>query len=347
MGTLHTSKESTSALQKATTVIPMEVVNRFCALCVAVAVLVVPLAGCVNQETLVTTPQSTLTSEPGTHSPAAHTEEEVDLPHIHGIGFSADGQSLFVAAHDGLRVFTGGEWSVPDLPRHDYMGYSATDEGFYSSGHPHPSSSLVNPLGLVKSTDSGNTLDILDFAGESDFHLMTVGYENHAVYVLNSAQNSKLSAGLHYTLDDGKIWQQSALEGLAAQPFALAVHPTDATTVALATEAGLLLSTDYGDTFSPITAAGTPVTAVTFSFDGAMILYGYQTLQNFKLASQQSVSVSSPALASDDAVSYIAMNPAQPDTVVFATFNRDLYLSEDGGETWQQIAQAGATKNLE
>jgi hypothetical protein len=148
-------------------------------------------------------------------------------------------------------------------------------------------------------------------------------------------------------LDDGKTWQQSALDGLTAQPFAIAVHPTDATTVALATETGLLLSTDYGDTFAPITAAGAPITAATFSFDGATILYDYQTLQNFNLASQQSVSVPTPALASDDAISYIALNPAQPDTLVFATFNRDLYLSEDGGETWQQIAQTGATKNLE
>jgi hypothetical protein len=86
---------------------------------------------------------------------------------------------------------------------------------------------------------------------------------------------------------------------------------------------------------------------VTFSIDGATLLYGYQTLQNLNLTSQQNVSIPSPALASDDAVSYIAMNPAQPDTLVFATFNRDLYLSEDGGESWQQIAQAGATKNLE
>jgi hypothetical protein len=312
----------------------------------AVAVLVAILAGCTNQVTPVTTPQSTRTPAQGAHSPAAHTEEEVELPHIHGMGFSADGQSLFVAAHDGLRVFAGGKWSVPNLPRHDYMGYSATDEGFYSSGHPHPSSSLVNPLGLVKSTDSGNTLDTLDFAGESDFHLMAAGYENHAVYVLNPAENSQLSAGLHYTLDDGKTWQQSALEGLTAQPFAIAVHPTDATTVVLATEAGLLLSTDYGDTFSPISAAGTPVTAVSFSFDGETLLYGYQTLQNFNLASQQSVSVPPPTLASDDAMSYIAMNPAQPGTLALATFNRELYLSEDSGETWQQIAQAGAAINV-
>src|SRR5687768_622970 len=113
MATIHISEESTSALWKPATVIPLVGISRSCALFMAVAVLVAILAGCTNQVTPVTTPQSTLTPEQGAHSPTAHTEEEVELPHIHGMGFSADGQSLFVAAHDGLRVFAGGKWSVP------------------------------------------------------------------------------------------------------------------------------------------------------------------------------------------------------------------------------------------
>lgn len=270
-----------------------------------------------------------------------HGEGEVELPHIHGMGFSQNGDYLFVAAHDGLRAFAGEEWLVPDLPINDYMGYSAIDEGFYSSGHPGPSSNLVNPLGLVKSTDGGKTLEMLGFAGESDFHLMAAGYYNHAVYVLNPQPNSRLSPGLHYSLDDGETWQQSAAQGLSAQPLAIAVHPTEAATIALGTESGLLLSTDHGNTFAPVAAAGTPVTAVSFSPEGETLLYGYQTLHTFDLASQQSNSVPIPAVASDDAISYLAINPASPDTLALATFNRDIYLAQDGGQTWQQIAQAG------
>lgn len=56
------------------------------------------------------------------------------------------------------------------------MGYVATDNGFYSSGHPHPSAGLINPFGLIKSSDGGHTLTKLGFEGESDFHLMGVGY---------------------------------------------------------------------------------------------------------------------------------------------------------------------------
>lgn len=94
----------------------------------------------------------------------------VELPHIHGLGFSPDGRQLIVPAHDGLRIYREGKWLIPPTPAHDYMGFAATNDGFYSSGHPHPSAGLVNPLGLIKSTDGGQTLTQLDFAGESDFH---------------------------------------------------------------------------------------------------------------------------------------------------------------------------------
>ena len=274
-----------------------------------------------------------------------HSGGDVELRDIHGMGFSQNGEYLYVAAHDGLRVFTDGEWLLPDLPVNDYMGYTAADVGFYSSGHPGPSSNLVNPLGLVKSTDGGKTLETLGFARESDFHLMAVGYYSHAIYELNFQPNSRLSPGLHYSVDDGKSLQQSASQGLSAQPITMAVHPTEAATVALATEGGLLLSTDYGNTFTPI-AAGTPVTAVSFSPVGETLLYGYQTLSAYNLASQQITALTTPAIAAEDAVSYLAVNPAKPDTLALATFNRDLYLSQDGGQDWQPIAQAGQGTQL-
>src|SRR3546814_19465798 len=44
-----------------------------------------------------------------------------------------------------------------DLPEHDYMGFATTREAFYSSGHPAAGSNLINPFGLIKSTDAGKT----------------------------------------------------------------------------------------------------------------------------------------------------------------------------------------------
>ncbi len=274
-----------------------------------------------------------------------HTAGDVEMPHLHGMGFSGDGNYLSVAVHDGLRLFADGEWLIPAVPRNDYMGYSPVDEGFYSSGHPGPGVRLANPLGLVKSTDMGETLTKLGFEGESDFHLMDAGYYNHAIYVLNPRPNSRLAAGVHYTLDEGKTWQQSALQGVVGQPIQIAVHPhlSNGNVVALATEGGLFLSSDYGNTFEPI-VEGEPVTAATFSPDGKKLLFGYQKLYAYDLASKQTDELQIPAIAEDDAIGYLAVNPAEPQTIALATFGRNLYLSNDSGETWQQIAQEGKGK---
>ena len=270
-------------------------------------------------------------------------ESSIEMPHIHGLGFSPDGRQLIVPAHDGLRVFADGEWSVPEVPAHDYMGYTPVNDGFYSSGHPHPSSGLVNPFGLVRSTDGGQTLEELGFEGESDFHLMGVGYQNHAIFVLNLAPNSRLSAGLHYSLDDGQTWQPAAAEGVTARPFSLAVHPTEASVVALATEEGLFLSSDYGNSFARIGNAG-PVTAVAFHPDGKTLLFGEGRLLAYDLATEQTTEVPSPTIAADDAIGYIAVNPVENSEISLATFNRDIYLSSDGGQSWSQLAKDGQAK---
>ncbi len=270
-----------------------------------------------------------------------HAGDEVQIPHLHGLGFSADGRQLFVPAHSGLRVYADGRWQNPDLPVNDYMGYAPTNDGFYSSGHPGPGSNLVNPLGLVKSSDGGKTLTTLDFAGESDFHLMAVGYQNHAIYVLNPTPNSKLGAGLYYSVDDGKTWQQSALKGVNTQPTQIAVHPTEAGTVALATDEGVLLSFDHGNTFEQI-GGGAPVTAVAWSPDGKQLVFGATTLSAYDLESKQIKELSTPSIKGQDAIAYIAVNPQQPDELAFATYGRDIYLSTGAGQTWTQIAQDGA-----
>lgn len=263
----------------------------------------------------------------------------VQFRHIHGLGFSEDGQQLFVPAHDGLLVYQNGRWEIPNLPVHDYMGYSAVDDGFYSSGHPGLGANLVNPLGLIRSTDGGRTITTLAFEGESDFHLMGVGYRSHAIYVLNPSPNSRLSAGLHYSLDEGQTWTQSAGQGIAGSPFQIAVHPSEAQTVALAAESGLFLSNDYGDTFTRVGETA-PVSAAAFDPDGRRLFFGYQSLYAYDLTSGQTTALQSPSLTGEDAISYITLN-TQSNQIALATFNRNIYFSQDDGQAWEQIAEEG------
>ena len=278
---------------------------------------------------------------------AAHNPDSATaaLPHLHGLGFSADGQQLFVPAHDGFRVFADGRWQQPAGSAHDYMGYAPTNDGFYSSGHPDPTTALVNPFGLIKSGDGGHTLTKLGFEGESDFHVMGVGYQNHAIYIFNPSPNSKLGPGLHYSLDDGQTWQVGQGAGLAAAPLQIAVHPTEAGTIAVATEEGLFLSTDYGVTFRQIGQSG-PVTAAVFNPSGELLFFGFQKLAAYEQANDQILTFVTPEIVAEDALAYIAVNPTRVDEMALATFGKDIYLSQDGSQSWQQIAVVGQLKSV-
>ncbi|PLS77730.1 MAG: glycosyl hydrolase [Chloroflexi bacterium] len=280
-------------------------------------------------------------SEGATHSHG----EEFELPHIHGLGFTADGKSLLIPAHIGIFTVSDGTWQHPSGPSHDYMGFSISDDGFYSSGHPAPSvTDLKNPLGLVKSTDGGKTLQKLGFEGETDFHLMSVGYTNHALYVLNPAQNSKLAPGMHYSLDDGATWTQSALQGVDTAPFAIAVHPTEANIVALATERGVLLSSDYGATFASIGDA-MPATALSFSPNGTL-LFGATELFSYDATTKQIASLPTPALVDEEFVTAIAANPKQPQEVALATNKLNVYQTKNNGQEWATLAGDGVGVNV-
>lgn len=278
--------------------------------------------------------------------PPTEEQWDVQIAQMRGLGFSADGRQLVVATNEGFRIFADGTWSVPDLPKHDYLGYEVTDDGFYSSGYPDPTANMVSPLGLVKSTDGGKTLTKLAFEGESDFNLVGVGYRNHAIYVFNGVPNSKLTLGIHYSLDDGQTWQESALRGLKNSPARIAVHPTEANRVAIATEGGLLLSSDYGDTFEPVGESG-PAIAAAFDPGGALLFFGYQQLSAYELANKKILPLTTPTVSEQDAIAYIAVSPTKLEEMAFATFLGDLHFSQDGGQTWQQLLQAGKGKSVQ
>lgn len=271
--------------------------------------------------------------------------EPVALMHVHGLSYSADGKRLMIPSHHGLAVYADGRWSKAPGPEHDYMGFSATRDALYSSGHPAPGSGLVNPFGLIKSRDGGRTWQKLGLEGESDFHLLATGYGTNAVYVVNHARNARMAGpGIYYTLDDGKTWQAAAAKGLNARVAVLAVHPTDARVVAAGTEDGLYLSRDSAGTFERI-AGGTRVLGAHFDLDGKHLWfssYGDKAgLARIALnAGARAQDVSIPPLT-EDAVAYIAQNPKRRPEIAIATFKRNVFVSPDEGRTWQQIAANG------
>ena len=278
---------------------------------------------------------------------ASHAQAPVSLAHVHGLAYSADGKRLMIPSHHGLAVYENGRWSKAAGAQHDYMGFAATKDRLYSSGHPAPGSGLVNPFGVIRSKDGGKTWDKLALEGETDFHLLATGWNTNALYVWNTEPSSRLkSPGLHATLNDGFSWKRAAANGLAGKPQALAVHPDDRAVVAVATSQGLYLSRDAGERFARIAGNGQGLAAF-FDLDGAHLWYaafaGRPTLSRVPLKGGAALGVPLPALG-EDAVAYIAQNPAQRLEYAIATFERSVYLSKDGGRSWTQIANRGSTK---
>lgn len=267
----------------------------------------------------------------------------VVLHHVHGLAFTPDGKSLIVPAHTGLAVYRDGQWQPAPGPAHDFMGFSMARKAIYSSGHPAPGTPLRNPLGLVKSTDGGITGEQLALSGESDFHLMSASYASSAVYVVNADANSKMPhTGVYLTQDDGKSWRRGAGAGLSGQITSIAAHPASPATVAVGTLNALYLSQDSAATFKRLGTAA-PITAVSFDTAGKHLYYATDkadTLHGAALDGGAKPSLRVPVRAGDF-VTYIARNPSHFSELAIATRQRDVYLSRDGGSTWQQLARQG------
>lgn len=300
-----------------------------------------------NNNLLLRTLVLTLTLAAAGHSALpARAGEAVMLTHVHGLSYSADGAQLLIPSHHGLAVYQGGRWSKAAGPAHDYMGFSATRDTLYSSGHPAPGSGLTNPFGLIKSRDGGKSWQKLGLEGESDFHTLATSYATNAVYVVNQGPNSRMrEAGIHYTLNDGLQWQRADAKGLPAKLNGLAVHPTNARVVAAGGDDGLYLSRNSAGSFERL-VSGKKVLAASFDLNGEQLWFGTYSGEPalFRIslkAGSKAEEVKLPALTKD-AVAYVAQNPARHGEMAIATFKRSVYLSKDQGSTWTQIAREGS-----
>jgi photosystem II stability/assembly factor-like uncharacterized protein len=278
---------------------------------------------------------------------SAAAQATVSLTHVHGLAYSADGKRLMIPSHHGLAVYEKGEWSKAPGPQHDYMGFAATAKHLYSSGHPAHGSGLVNPFGLIRSRDGGKTWDKLGLEGEIDFHVLGTSWNTNAIYVWNPAPSSRMrKPGLHYTLNEGFAWKPAEAAGLKGDPHALAVHPDDAATVAVATSTGIYLSRDSGNRFQALAEQGEGL-AVFFDLDGKHLWHGsfdgQPRLTRVALAGGKATPVKLPALT-EDAVAYIAQNPAVRSEYAIATFGKSVYVSKDAGRSWSRIAERGSAQ---
>nr|WP_251032553.1 group-specific protein [Mesobacillus foraminis] len=222
------------------------------------------------------------------------------------------------------------------------MGFSATEDGFYTSGHPGMDSNLPNPLGIKKSNDFGETLQHVALEGETDFHTMGVGYSNEVIFALNPEKNSIMETNQYYRSEDGgQTFKLAKANGLEGEIMSVAVHPTNPTLIAAAGAKGIYLSQDKGETFEQITEEMTG-TAVYLSEDSLWYgtFQGTPQLVKRSLAEGEEKKITLPKME-EDAVLYFAQNPQNEKEMTFVSFKGTIFQSTDGATSWQLLVKEG------
>ncbi|MFE6561529.1 F510_1955 family glycosylhydrolase [Nocardioides sp. NPDC057767] len=115
-------------------------------------------------------------ADPRSDRPAddGRTENATRVGHIHGLGVDPADDTLYVATHFGLfRVDETGEAERVADRWQDTMGFTVVGPGhFLGSGHPDMTEDLPPHLGLIESTDAGESWTPLALQGEADFHIL-------------------------------------------------------------------------------------------------------------------------------------------------------------------------------
>lgn len=189
--------------------------------------------------------------------------ELMSATHVHGIGpGSGSPDSLTLASHNGLWAvdLTSGTATRLGGSHDDFMGYSAvlTSPGTaFASGHP----ATGGNLGVIRTDDAGQSWthvsDGLD--GPVDFHNMEVSRADPAVtYGIGHDRRVQRSA------DGGVTWEVTG--EAPEQLIDIATAPGDAAMLYAATEGGLFLSPDEGDSWQAV-IEDVPVSSVDAGAD--------------------------------------------------------------------------------
>ncbi len=167
--------------------------------------------------------------------------------HVHGLGINARDGSLYIATHTGLWRTAAGETEAERVGNRmqDTMGFTVIGaDRFLGSGHPDQQQfreeGLPPLLGLIESTDGGESWQPISLLGKADFHVLRS--KGRRVYGFD-ATNERLML----SRDAGRTWTQRRPP---APLFDMAVDPSSRSHLIASGEAGLWKSTTEGRAWS-------------------------------------------------------------------------------------------------
>jgi len=239
------------------------------------------------------------------------------VAHVHGLGVDPRDKTLYAATHFG--VFRIPEQGAPTRIAdrfQDTMGFTVVGpRHFLGSGHPDPIEGKPPNLGLIESTDGGQTWRDLSLTGQADFHSLQAAHGQ--IFGYNS------TTGTLMVSNDKITWDERATLPMAD----FAVSPASPDVLIATTENGPATSSDGGRTFAVIDGAP-PLVFVSWPQPAA--LYGVtasgailHSLDQGKTWQQQgSVDGRPAAITATDA------------NTIYAATNTGIYESTDAGRTF-------------
>lgn len=212
-----------------------------------------------------------------TETPPSSVAPDLRFEHIHELVAGPEEGNLLVATHEGLYQLlieaNGSSTAVGPIGGLDFdpMGFTIAGDTAYASGHPGPSTPATfgTPnLGLITSTDRGESWTNVSLTGVTDFHgltVMTGGKAPARIFGLDPSEPR-----IQRSLDAGVTWSEGAElvardilaigdDLYATTPDGLAVSVDDATTFTLDTAAPklYLIDADRQGTIAGIDTTGT------------------------------------------------------------------------------------------
>jgi hypothetical protein len=242
------------------------------------------------------------------------------VTHVHGLGVNPGDNAVYVATHHGLFRIDRGTARPVGADRDDYMGFTVAGANtFLASGHPASGSGGPSNVGLIESTDAGQTWRQRSLSGQADFHALD--YAHGTVYGYDATSATLRSS------TDKTSWQ--TLGQVAAAD--IAASPTDPTTLLATTDQGVAASTDGGRTFA--SPRGSAV-QMFLAWPATTILYGVDPTGT--------LSVSADAGTTWKRISTIPGGGPQAFTAVdshhlLAATSDSIYESRDAGATFTRL----------
>ena len=245
--------------------------------------------------------------------------DSTQLVHVHGLGINPADGKLYAAAHSGLFRIDGRNDAVRIADRYqDTMAFTvAGPDRFLASGHPdlREADEGAPLLGLIESTDAGESWKSLSLRGESDFHSLAlvddeiIGYDSVGTRIMVTA--------------DGIEWETRSEIPLRD----LSVNPDNSTQMAaLDVDGQLLRSVDGGRTWTDDLAAPRAGAVVRWGSAGIWIggadgVLHHETDNGWLIVARYDSQVDAILIDGDE--------------LYVATMSDGIVHSADGGRTWE------------